>query len=204
MLLLKAYRTPPEEEFLVTGGRGRAFRVYLGQFLTVADRAGGQAGDLFAFNAHDSREFLSPHNTRFACDGLVPGVGARFVSNRRRCMLTLVRDTVRRHDLLLPACDASFYASRGLSGHRSCEENAAEALRELGISVSRLYDPVHLFVDLRVREDKGLVVGPRPSRGGDSVTFRAAMDLLCVVSAYPMEVEGRKVSDLQVRVHNQA
>ena len=107
MLRLKAYRDAADRQLTVPAGEGRAFRVHLGEFLTVTDVAGGQVGAFFAFAAHDLREFLSPHNTRLTAGAAVPPVGTRLVSNRRQTMLTLVRDAVGRHDLLLPACDAA-------------------------------------------------------------------------------------------------
>ena len=100
MLMMKEYREPPEAEYTIKAGTGKAFKCYLGQFVTVTVVKGHQIGALFAFNVHDLREFLSPPNTHFACEVQVPPLGARFLSNRRRSMFALVRDTVKRHDML--------------------------------------------------------------------------------------------------------
>jgi uncharacterized protein len=175
MLLLKAYRQPAEQDFVVAGGHGKAFKVYQGQFLTVIDVDGQQVGSFFAFNPSDLREYMSPHNTR--------------LSNRRRTMLIMVRDTVGRHDLLLPACDPARYAAYGSPGHRSCTENAVGALRDVGVTVPRLYDPVNLFMNVGLDADQRLTIEPAASRGGDHVTFRIVMDSLwCVLSACPMDL----------------
>ena len=206
MLLLKSDREAPEGEFTIRGGYGKAFRIYLGQFLTVTDVRGQQVADFFAFNAYDLREFLSPHHTRLACGRLVPPIGACLVSNRRRSMFTLVRDTVGCHDLLMPACDPALYAGYGVSVHRSCVENATEALRGIGVSVPRLYDPVNLFMNVRVHPDKGLSIEQPLSKAGDYVAWRATMDVLCVFSACPMDLHaGHRgtVSDIKVRIHNE-
>src|SRR5262245_32176706 len=183
MLLLKAYRQPAEQDFVVPGGHGKAFKVYQGQFLTVIDVDGQQVGGFFAFNPSDLREYMSPHNTRLMREGLVPVVGTRFVSNRRRTMLIMVRDTVGRHDLLLPACDPARYAAYGSIGHRSCTENAVEALRDVGVTVPRLYEPVNLFMNVGLDADQRLTIEPAASRADDHVTFRVVMDSLwCVLS----------------------
>lgn len=206
MLVLKAYRQPADQEFVVKGGHGKAFKVYQGQFLTVTDVEGQQVGDFFAFNPSDLREYMSPHNTRLMSEGLVPVVGTRFISNRRRAMFVLVRDTVGRHDLLMPACDPARYVAYGVPGHRSCAENAAEALREAGVTVPRLYDPVNLFMNVVLHEDKSLTIEPPLSRAGDYVMFRAVMDSLCVLSACPMDLNdcnAGKITALRVRVHNE-
>lgn len=207
MLVLKAHRQPAEDEFVVKGGHGKAFKIYQGQFLTVTDIEGQQVGDLFAFNPSDLREYMSPHNTRLMSEGLVPTVGTRFISNRRRTMFVLVRDTVARHDLLMPACDPARYLAYGAPGHRSCAENAVEALREVGVVVPRLYDPVNLFMNVVLHEDKSLTIEPPLSRAGDHVMFRAVMDSLCVLSACPMDLNDSnagQITDLRVRVHNEA
>jgi uncharacterized protein YcgI (DUF1989 family) len=206
MLVLKAYRTLPEQALKLEAGAARAFTVLQGQFLTIADVEGQQVGSFFAFNPSDRHEYLSPHNTRLMCEGFVPGVGARFISNRRRTMLVLVRDTVGRHDLVLPACDAALFASHGATKHRNCHDNALEALRTIGVTVPRLYDPVNLFMNVQLDADKRLSIAPPVSRPGDQLTFRATMDSLCVLSACPMDLDhrnGGRLTGLSVRVHNE-
>lgn len=206
MLVLKAYRQPAEQDFVIKGGYGKAFKVYQGQFLTVVDVQGQQVGDFFAFNPSDLREYMSPPNTRLMGETLVPAIGTRFISNRRRAMFILVRDTVGRHDLLLPACDPTRYAAYGAPGHRSCAENALEALRDVGVTVPRLYDPVNLFMNVVLHPDKSLTIEPPLSRAGNYVTFRAVMDTLCVISVCPMDLNAcnaGKITDLHVRVHNE-
>jgi uncharacterized protein YcgI (DUF1989 family) len=205
MLLLRAYDRPEEHERVVTGGRASAFKVSRGQFLTVTDVRGQQTGALFAFNPYDLREYLSPHNTRLMSEGLVPGVGTRFISNRRRTMLILVRDTVGRHDLLMPACTPAGDDPAATPPPHRCAESATAALREIGLAVPRLYDPVNLFMHVALHPDKRLTFEPSLSRAGDHVMFRAAMDSVCVLSACSAGAERKaagRVTDLQVRVHN--
>ncbi len=207
MLKLGAYDRQTESEFVVKGGHGKVFTVGVGQFLTITDVDGQQVGDFFAWKRHDPREFLSPHNTRLAANALVPPVGARFVTNRRRPMFVLVRDTVGRHDLLMASCDPARYEAFGQPGHRSCVQNALEALREVGMAVPRLYDPVNLFMNVPVRDDGSLAIEAPLSRPGDVVTFRATMEALCALSACPMDLNacnGGRITDLHVRIHNEA
>jgi uncharacterized protein YcgI (DUF1989 family) len=121
-------------------------------------------------------------------------------------MLILVRDTVGRHDLLMPACSPPREGAAGAGAHRSCTENAAEALRAIGVTVPRLYDPVNLFMNVALHPDNRLTFEPSLSRAGGLVMFRTAMDLLCVLSACPMEPDGtraRRATDLRVRVHGE-
>ncbi len=206
MLMLKAYDQPEERELIVAGGHASAFKVSRGDFLTIVDVEGQQVGTLFAFNPSDLREYVSPHNSRLMSEGLVPAIGTRFISNRRRTMLILVRDTVGRHDMLMPACSPALPGAAGATPHGSCTENATEALREVGVTVPRLYDPVNLFMNVALHPDSRLTLEPSLSRAGGQVMFRAAMDLLCVLSACPGQIDGtraRRATDLRVRVHGE-
>jgi uncharacterized protein YcgI (DUF1989 family) len=190
----------------IAGSHGAAFVVRRGQFLTVTDVSGQQVGDFFAWNLHDHSEFMSPHNTRLLANALVPPVGARFVSNRRRPLFVLVADTVGVHDLLMACCDPARYATFGVADHRSCAGNAEDALRAVGMTVPRLYDPVNLFMNVPVDAHGRLTIEPPVSRPGDHVTFRATLDTLSVISACPMDLNacnGGRVTDLHVRIHNE-
>ncbi len=105
----------------------------------------------------------------------------------------------------MACCDPERYAGLGVTGHRSCAANADEALRAIGISVPRLYDPVNLFMNVPVDADGRLRIETPVSKAGDHVTFRATMDAVAVISACPMDLNlcnGGRVTDLHVRVHN--
>jgi uncharacterized protein len=93
---------------------GRGVRVSAGRTLRVVDVEGGQVGDLFAFAAEDSGEYLSGSHTRAATSRLFPQVGECFVSNRRRPLLELVADdSPGVHDMLIAACDPARYPALG-------------------------------------------------------------------------------------------
>jgi uncharacterized protein YcgI (DUF1989 family) len=120
-------------------------------------------------------------------------------------MLILVRDTVGRHDLLMPACAPAGHHAAGTTPPHGCGENAMVALREIGLTVPRLYDPVNLFMHVALHPDKRLTFEPSLSRAGGHVMFRAAMDSVCVLSACAAGAERKasgRATDLQVRVHN--
>ena len=51
---------------------GRAVNVVTGERFAVVDVAGGQVGDLFAFNAEDVSEYASAEHTRVALSRLFP------------------------------------------------------------------------------------------------------------------------------------
>ena len=174
----------------VPGGEGRAVRVRAGQVVRVTDLAGGQVGDLFAFDAADPGEYASAEHTRPAIRKLFPRPGDPVLTNRRRPILTVVADTSPgRHDTLYAACDPARYVSLGAApGHRSCAVNLLEALRAHGIVPIAIPQPLNVFMDVRPEPDGALVSLPASSRPGDFIAFRAERDSLIVLSACPMDI----------------
>jgi len=147
----------------VPAREGRGVRVAAGQSFRVIDVDGGQVADTFAFRADDISEYHSAEHTRAYVSRLFPRVGEHFVTNHRRRILRLEEDlTPGIHDMLCAACDPERYTGLGVEGwHASCQENLQRAMAELG------------------HPDVG---------AGDSVTLRAEIDCLVVVSACPQDI----------------
>jgi len=178
------------ETVRVPAGEGRAVLVGEGQRVRVVDVSGGQVGDLFAFAAADPAEFASASHTRVAIRKLFPRPGDPVFTNRRRPILSVLEDTSPgRHDMLYAACDPARYASLGAAAsHRSCAGNLAEALRDRGLDMTAVPQPLNVFMDVRAEPDGTLVSIPASSRPGDYLAFRAAQDCLIVLSSCPMDI----------------
>jgi uncharacterized protein len=161
-----------------------------GTAVRIIDLEGNQVADVFAFNSDDVREYHSPIHTRAAVSRLFPRVGEPFTSNRRRPMLILERDeTPAVHDMLIAPCDPERYEELGVSGwHASCRENLELAMRDLGHDGIRAPASINLFMNIPLSEDGALGWEPAPTRAGDSITLRAAMDCIVVVSACPQDI----------------
>ena len=174
----------------VPAREARAVTVTAGQVFRVVDVEGKQVADLFAFNAADVDEFHSAMHTRAVLSRLFPRVGEAFVTNRRRPILTLqADDSPAVHDMLIAPCDPERYRGLGVEGwHASCRENLALAMRGLGHD--RICSPasVNLFMNIPVSTDGLLGWDPARTGAGDSVTLRAEMDAIVVVSACPQDI----------------
>jgi uncharacterized protein len=178
-------------ETIHVGARaGRAVAVPAGGLFRVVDTEGRQVADLFAFNAEDVSEHHSAMHTRAAVDRLFPRVGEAFVTNRRRPILTLERDdSPAVHDMLIAPCDPARYQGLGVDGwHASCQENLELAMGELGHEGICIPQSINLFMNIPVSDDGGLGWEPAPTQSGDSITFRAVMDCVVVVSACPQDI----------------
>lgn len=194
---------PPELALTVPHGQAVAFAAARGQLLTVTDLAGGRPASLFAWTMRDPAEFLSPHHTRVFSNSYILTLGMRLMTNRRRPMLVLGRDTVGRHDLLMPASDSASLAGAGLGSGGGCIEAVRTAVGRTDFHPPKWPDPVNLFADVAVCTDGKLVVGPPPSRAGDHVICRILIDGLFVVAACTTGImPGEGHGSLAVRVAN--
>ena len=199
-------RLPSETALDVPGGEARAFNVHQGQLLSIIDLAGQQPATLFAFVTSDHKEFLSPHHTRVFSNSFLLNLGMRLVTNRRRPIMVLGKDTVGTHDLLWPALDAPYLSSQGVPDTDGCIENARNALTEFGVSLPKLPDPVNLFLNVELDSTGTLIPKPLKSQAGDEVLFRVLIDCICVVSAAHKDPSGwpkALPTTLQIRTLNQ-
>ena len=165
---------------------GTAFELAKGASLTVIDPEGSQVSDLLAYNAPDVREAISNGRTFDYEETLHLSTGNRLWSNRSNPMLSIVEDTVRRHDFLLTPCStatfAHFYPDKPV--HRGCFGNLAEALEPYGIGPDDIPTAFNVFMNVPVDGESGLIaVKPPVSKAGDRIVLRAEMDLIIGLTA---------------------
>jgi len=170
--------------------RGKATRLNAGQQIRVINTHGKQVVDTWAFNAADIREFMSMEHSRATLLTVFPKVGATFLTNHRRPILSISEDTTPGiHDTLIAACDSHRYKQLGVAGyHESCTENLALALKELGLTPPETPSPLNLFMNIPVKPDGALSFEPPVSEAGQHITLRAEIDLVMVFSACPQDI----------------
>jgi uncharacterized protein len=195
-----------EYELVVPARYGRAFEVRAGQYLTITDVAGKQIGDFVAFNARDVTEYLHTAFTRVGWGRIYPRVGDMFVSTLLNPVVEIVRDDVGQHDVVRAICNPARYLKHfGIADHRSCLENLVEVLEPYGVKRWWMPMPVNIFQNTPVMPDGSFENREALSKPGDSLVLRAHMDLLCGLSACPMDlipVNGFAITDLKVTVSN--
>ena len=170
--------------------RGKAARVSKGQTVKVINTKGQQVVDTWAFNADDLREFMSMEHSRVALGRIIPAIGDRLVTNRRRAILALVEDTSGGiHDTLFAACDRWRYELLGCTEyHDNCTDNLATALAALGVIPPETPAPLNLFMNIPVVDGNRVEVRPPVSTPGSYVALRAAMDCVITFSACPQDL----------------
>jgi uncharacterized protein len=165
---------------------GRAFRLAKGARLKVIDPRGEQVADMLAASADDVAEMMSAGRTFDYLEKIYLSTGDTIYSNRSRPMLTILEDTVGRHDFLLTPCSADtfriIYGDR--EPHRGCHGNLAEALAPYGIGADDIPACFNIFMNVELDGATGkIAVKPPLSKANDYVVFRAEMDLVIGLTA---------------------
>lgn len=186
------------QDIPIPASTGKAVQVPAGTCFSVVAAEGPQVADMWAFACDTPHEFLSTEHTRSCLDRLTPRVGDAFYSNMRRPILTVMSDTSPGcHDLLLSACDEGRYRLLGHTGpHRSCVDNLREALSEASISPTEIPSPVNVFESVEIAPDGTLEIVPPKVKQGQSLTLRAEIDVIVVISACPMDIVPTNGTDL--------
>ena len=179
------------ESVIVPGSHARAVRVNSGETVRVVNTHGTQVVDFWAVRADRPEIALSMQHSRIRWRNLRPRAGDEMLDEERSPILTLVEDTSPGvHDTVIAACDPFRYAQLGaVPGHRSCCANFAEALAELSISRgSPVPAPLNLFMNIPWDMEGNITFEPTVSAPGDSVLFRAEVDVVVIASACPMDI----------------
>ena len=175
----------------IPAAEGRAVSIEAGQTIRIICEHGRQAADFFAYNAHDIGEWLSPNHTWVWTRSVKPRVGDILLSRYRREMLLFERDGAGGvHDMMIAACDQFRYEQLGHQGpHASCSENLRLSMQRLGHTIDVIPQPINFFTNTTVDEQGAFLSPPNPVSAGADVSLRARMDLICVVSSCPYDLE---------------
>ncbi len=183
---------PPEADILIAGGAAALVPIGRGQLLSIEAPEGGQVAALFAWVDGDTDEWLSPHHTRVFGGTFHLRMGTRLVTNRRRPIFVVGRDSLRHHDLLLPASVRTVDA-------------VSRALVASQVDVGRIADPVNVFLHADLGVDGRIDVRRSPARPGERWTVRALIDGFVAVAAGPtglLDASADPPLPLRIRITN--
>lgn len=169
---------------------GIAVRLKTGQTLNLFNPSGHQVCDFWAFAAEDLNEYLSMAHIHTALGSIFPRVGDGLVTNLRREVLTITKDTSPGvHDTLVACCDEARYRELGSVGyHDNCADNLRMALRAIGLTAPLVPAPFNIWMNVPVSHDGATRFAPPLSRPGDSMSLRAEADVIAVMSACPQDM----------------
>lgn len=178
------------EQMTVPARKGRAVRLSAGEAIEIINTHGTQVIDTWVFNANDPKEFLSNEHMRATLGKLWPAEGDALITNRRRPIMVMEKDTSPgRHDTMIAACDDYRYGLLGCADyHDNCTDNLFAAMRRIGIHLSECPSPLNLWMNIPVAPDGSTSWGEPLSKPGDYVVLRAQMDCVVAMSACPQDI----------------
>ncbi|MEM1344355.1 MAG: DUF1989 domain-containing protein [Pseudomonadota bacterium] len=199
------------EEFTIPRGTARAYTLAPGEAVQIIDVEGQQCSDFMAFRAGDlerGREaMIDGRVTRTLVRGAFPAPGLfdKFYDAEMRPLLSVVQDTVGRHDTFALACTARGYEERGFPGHVNCSDNISEAMAPYGVAPRSAWPAINFFFNSWIdRTDNRLRSDEAWSRAGDYLAMRALDELVCVSTACPDDIDpinGWNPTDVHVRIY---
>ncbi len=162
--------------------------VAAGQVLRIVDVEGNQAVDFLIYSAADDAERYSAQDTVAAQGNLFLRTGTALLSNEGRPMMTIVDSAVDYHDTIGGACSCESNTLR--YGHHTkaqhaCVDNFLEANLTQGRGKRDIVSNINFFMNVPVEEDGTLGIVDGISAPGLTVTLRAEIDVIVVVSNCP-------------------
>lgn len=179
--------TPPWEETLPARAPW-AGALAAGETLEIVDLAGNQAVDCLLYRRDDPLERYSAADTITAQRNIFVVTGTELMSNEGAVMATVTASSCERHDTIGGACSKESNTLR--YGHHTfhqhaCVENFLDVGARYGLDKRDLVSNLNWFMNVPVDADGTLGIVDGLSAPGLSVTFRAEMDLVVVMSNCP-------------------
>ncbi|GIF22922.1 urea carboxylase-associated protein 1 [Actinoplanes tereljensis] len=159
-----------------------------GQVLTIEDLKGNQAVDCLLYNADDTSERYSAPDTIAAQGNIFLTTGSVLRSSEGRPLMTVIADEVGRHDTVGGACSRESNTLR--YGHHTkhqhaCVENFLIEGSRWGLGKRDLVSNINWYMNVPVDPDGSLGIVDGISAPGLTVSLRAEMDVLVLVSNCP-------------------
>lgn len=162
--------------------------VRAGETLSIVDLHGNQAVDCLLYRADDTAERYSAPDTIVHQRSIFLTTGSVLLSNEGNPLMTVVRDDVGRHDTVGGACSKESNTLR--YGHHTrhqhaCVENFLREGARWGLTKRDLVSNVNWYMNVPVEQDGTLGIVDGISSPGLTVSLRAEVDVLVLVSNCP-------------------
>ena len=163
-------------------------RLSRGSTLRIVDLEGQQAVDTLIYDAVDTSIRYNAANTIKLAKIIYLSKGRVLYDDLARPLMTIVDDTVGRHDTLAGACSREINMVRyGATAPLSCRDNFIKALGELGLNSRDIPANINFFMNVPVEADGTIAIAEGLSKPGDFVDLRCERDVIVVISNCPQE-----------------
>jgi urea carboxylase-associated protein 1 len=159
-----------------------------GHVLSIVDLRGNQAVDCLLYRADDTAERYSAPDTLAAQGNLFLTTGSVLRSCEGRPLMTVIADDCGRHDTVGGACSKESNTLR--YGHHTahqhaCVENFLSEGARWGLGKRDLVPNINWYMNVPVEPDGTLGIVDGISAPGLTVSLRAEIDTLVLVSNCP-------------------
>ena len=176
----------PFLEEIVPARQGWAHRVARGDTLVITDLEGQQAVDFLCFDADDPGDRYSATNTVKVQGNVYLGLGSVLHADSGKALMTVVADTIGRHDTIYGCCSIPNNRLRyGVETTESCYSNFETVLAPFGLGREAIVANVNWFMSVPILEDGSAGVAEAALQPGSKVALRADHDVLAALSNCP-------------------
>lgn len=157
-----------------------------GKMLTITDLEGQQAVDFLCYDADNPTDRFSATNTVKVQGNIYIEEGSVLRADSGKPLLTVVEDTVGRHDTIYGCCSNPNNLLRyGVETMESCYTNFEGELARLGMGREAIVPNVNWFMSVPVLEDGSAGVATAALQPGSFVRLQAECNVLAVLSNCP-------------------
>jgi uncharacterized protein len=168
------------------GANHYARKLTRGSHLRIIDLGGQQAVDFLCFDLEDRQVRYNAANSIKLNETIYVTAGFKLYSDTAEVLMTLVRDSVGKHDTIGGACSNQVnYLRYGLKNTCSCRDNFLAAMENLGLQPRDIHANINFFMHVPVAKSGRTGIREGLSRPGDFVELRAEKDVLVVMSNCP-------------------
>ena len=157
-----------------------------GQLLTIKDTHGQQAVDFLCYDADNTSDRYSATNTVKVQGNIYVGKGTVLYADSGKPLLSIIEDTVGRHDTIYGCCSNPNNKLRyGVATTESCYTNFTRELQRHGMDAASIVPNVNWFMSVPVLDDGSAGVTEAALKPGSYVKLRAECNVLAVLSNCP-------------------
>ena len=163
------------------GGRIRA-----GDVLNIIDLEGQQAVDFLCYDADNPGDRYCATNTIKVQGNIYVGRGTVLYADSGARLMTVIEDTVGRHDTVYGCCsNPNTYLRYGVKTTESCYSNFETILASFGLGRDSIVPNINWFMSVPVLEDGSAGIATAAVKPGSHVALLAERDVLAVLSNCP-------------------
>ena len=176
----------PNQPMIVDAKQPWSGLVKRGQVLTIKDTHGQQAVDFLCYDADNTADRYSATNTVKVQGNVYVGNGTVLYADSGKPLLTVIEDTVGRHDTIYGCCSNPNNKLRyDVETTESCYTNFTQELQKHGMDVTSIVPNVNWFMSVPVLGDGSAGVAEAALKPGSFVKLRAECNVLAVLSNCP-------------------